>query len=483
MYEILSGPTGRFWIIAIVFALIAIALTFWYLEESNNPKKFYVPPKTKKMKKSKTKAPSDESLDDEYHEADVTSDDEDDLENAIKKHLEEDVIISKKEKVNLTYDSNPSVELDIMTWEKFKEEVKNPDFHVKFKRAIIVASGIKLDRYRKIRQEVVTASGGKKKTMHDIINSRTATGLSSDIIDELDKISDSLKHAILKTTEETVSSNLRKVVEIGESIVGRRNVLDTISQQIYAFGRNPTNFLNNFQNIVIFGPSGIGKTKLATTISEMYTHSGILARNNFIKTTKADFTTAYVNESGKTTREVLMRGLEGVVFIDEAYDLTPPKTGLPSKDHGIEAVTEMVNHLDKYIGLSIVIAGGYEKEMKERFLGANEGMDRRFFHKITLGYYSSEELFKICKMFLKETTIRLSQASGSYLWGCIDQIYEEYPEMFDKQASDMLSLSGKIGHVTFSNKSGDFEKDHRVIISEAVAQFTEAKGNMIRPEV
>ena len=44
----------------------------------------------------------------------------------------------------------------------------------------------------------------------------------------------------------------------------------------------------------------------------------------------------------------------------------PPNLLGRTIDHGYEAITELVNFLDKHMGLSIVIAAGYEKDMEER---------------------------------------------------------------------------------------------------------------------
>jgi len=88
---------------------------------------------------------------------------------------------------------------------------------------------------------------------------------------------------------------------------------------------------------------------------------------------------------------VLMKGLEGVVFIDEAYQIA--RAGKQS--HGDEALGEIVNFLDKYIGLSVVIVAGYKDEMMKNFLGANEGLARRFPLRLDLSNYTPADLFNI----------------------------------------------------------------------------------------
>lgn len=347
--------------------------------------------------------------------------------------------------------------LERITWEDFKLLASNPEFEADLRDAIERSRDIKLERYRKLY--------ASQKSFGMFTTDKTKTELLN----------------IIQSLKGPIKIRLAKAVNIGDSLIGRTDVKDFLAQQIIAFSSNPHVFLNNFQNICIFGPSGIGKTKLAFTISEVYLATGILSRNNFVKTTKSDFTTAYVNESGTMTRNALMHGLEGVTFIDEAYDITQSGQRGVYRDHGDEAVTEMVNFLDKTIGLSIVIASGYEAEMKKRFLGANEGMDRRFFYKITLKEYTNEELYVICKRFLTKSGISVNSKQGSYLWGCIKAVYDEDPSVFSKQGSDMLSLSGEINRIMFSSKSVIWKRDYKKIISHAIASFTALKGHEIIP--
>lgn len=342
-------------------------------------------------------------------------------------------------------------------WNDFKLLAQSPEFESDLENAIAISREIKLERYKKM------------------LVSANSFGMFS-----TDKTKSELNN-ILKSLKNPIRIRLKKAISIGDSLIGRSDVKDFMAQQIIAFSNNPRVFLNNFQNICIFGPSGIGKTKLASTISEVYLATGILSRNNFVKTTKADFTTAYVNESATMTRNVLMRGLEGILFIDEAYDITQEGGRGVYRDHGTEAVTEMVNFLDKTMGLSIVIASGYEKEMRQRFLGANEGMDRRFFYKLSLNKYSDKELYIICRDFLAKTGVNVDNKQGSYLWGCIRAVYNANPNIFSKQGSDMLSLAGEINRVMFSTKSVYWEKDYKKIISHAVAGFSGTKGQEFVP--
>jgi len=238
-----------------------------------------------------------------------------------------------------------------------------------------------------------------------------------------------------------------------DSLIGREDIKNFLSQQIISFCNNPLSFHKNFQNIIIYGNSGVGKTKVAKVVSNIYALSGILVRSNIKEVTKSDFTTAYINESSRLTRELLMTTLEGVLFIDEAYDLAPGNSDIfHSYDHGNEAITEMVNFLDKNIGLSVIIASGYEKEMETRFFSANEGMRRRFPHLFKLNDYNSKQLTELLIQFIVDSiNIKIDKGEADILYTCIKLINEKDKKIFSLQAGAMLNISGVIVRVINSD--------------------------------
>jgi hypothetical protein len=80
-----------------------------------------------------------------------------------------------------------------------------------------------------------------------------------------------------------------------------------------------------------------------------------------------------------------------VLFIDEAYSLTP---GDPARDYGQEAVATLVKLMEDHRRDLVVIAAGYEDEMR-RFLTANPGLASRFVKTIHFPGYSDDELASI----------------------------------------------------------------------------------------
>jgi hypothetical protein len=341
----------------------------------------------------------------------------------------------------------------VINYSDLKSIVFTKEFLEKYLASLKSSFRTKISKYscklRELREEIKSY---KVKTSHDSNYDRLKK-----IVAEIETILSILRKRLKEVSIKTLSENFSEAISDPDkgldSLVGRESVKNLLAVSIFSFARNPDLFFSNFQNIIITGSSGIGKSKLAETIGFVYSKSGILARNKVKCVTKQEFTSSYVNESATLTRKLLLATLEGVCFIDEAYDLAPNRSLIGvSIDHGSEAITELVNFLDKNIGLSIVIAAGYADEIENRFLPANQGLSRRFPHRINLREYSSRELSQICLRFISiaSPNLQISKIDADFIYSLISQIYRSNKSIFEKQAGDMLNLSSYIVKYVYS---------------------------------
>ena len=375
---------------------------------------------------------------------------------------------------------------DIITYKSFKKIIGNDKFIKMFMNALQLNYENKKQRYVEIYNKNLVEFNVEKKRQngkHSISKMNSLNRyilLLSEIKDILNCIETKIKNLNAINVRESLYKCMKDNVDGLKSLESRTKVKNKICLQLFAFAKNPNNFINGFQNILIYGSSGIGKTKIAKVLSFVYSNCGILVRDRISFITKNELTTAYVNESGNITRDMLIKTLDGVCFIDEAYDLAPANTF--GKDHGEESITEMINFMDKHEGLSIIIAAGYKDKMINRFMKSNEGMQRRFPHVFDLCGYSTETLTHILLKYIceNEQKICFSDEEATIIHNLIEKCQYQESTIFDKQAGDMVNLGGHIlrciyGTINKNWINQDFKNNISMIIS-GFNTFIESKG-------
>eukprot|EP00198_Chlamydomonas_reinhardtii_P002822 XP_001692158.1 predicted protein [Chlamydomonas reinhardtii] len=170
---------------------------------------------------------------------------------------------------------------------------------------------------------------------------------------------------------------------IFDDLIGCREVLAKLREwqatilACQAIGRDPlASFELNFRFV---GAPGTGKTTVARRVGLLFESLGLLATSEVVSCSASDFVTGYVNQASGKTREVFAKAVGGVLFIDEAYRLSPKKGG-PFMQ---EALDEMVQLLTEpaYMGKMVVILAGYDNEIEE-LMSVNPGLKSRFSQRL-----------------------------------------------------------------------------------------------------
>ena len=123
----------------------------------------------------------------------------------------------------------------------------------------------------------------------------------------------------------------------------------------------------------------------------------------------------------------------GVLFVDEAYTLTPRGRG---SDFGREAVDTLMKLMEDHRDEVVVIVAGYPEEM-DGFLASNPGLASRFSRQVKFDNYSDEELMTIVE--------RQAEAAG---YTCTPETVGALAEMFASVPRDRSFGNGRFARQT-----------------------------------
>jgi len=206
-------------------------------------------------------------------------------------------------------------------------------------------------------------------------------------------------------TVEDVLAELDALVGLASVKDEVRNVLAVVraNQERERAGLAP---VNPGLHLVFTGSPGTGKTTVARLIARLYAASGALAGPGFTEVDRSDLVAGYVGQTAIKTAKVIDGTVPGVLFIDEAYALTPGH----ATDYGGEAIATLVKAMEDHRHELAVIVAGYADEMAA-FVDSNPGLRSRLETFIHFPDYTPAELLRIFRGFAKQAGLGLAEGA------------------------------------------------------------------------
>jgi SpoVK/Ycf46/Vps4 family AAA+-type ATPase len=179
-------------------------------------------------------------------------------------------------------------------------------------------------------------------------------------------------------------------------------------------------------HLVFSGNPGTGKTTVARILGKIYCRLGILSKGHLIETDMSGLVAGYIGQTAIHTKEIIEKAKGGILFIDEAYSLTPQNA---VNDFGQEAIDTLLKAMEDYRDNFIVIVAGYPDLMKN-LLKSNPGLQSRFNTFINFEDYNSNELLEIFMSLCKQHNYIVETNAIDTLTEIFEDIYSQTDESY-----------------------------------------------------
>lgn len=192
-------------------------------------------------------------------------------------------------------------------------------------------------------------------------------------------------------------------------LIGLEEVKIVLNQQL-AYNRvsalrQAHGFSNEISNrhLIFSGNPGTGKTVVARLFSEILYNNKIIQENKLVEVGRTDLVGEYVGQTAPKVRKAFDDARGGVLFIDEAYSLTPSS----ERVFGNEAISALIQEMENRRDEVLVIFAGYE-ELMAQFIKTNPGLSSRISREIKFLDYTIDQLIDILELIVNKRYYQLT---------------------------------------------------------------------------
>ena len=238
---------------------------------------------------------------------------------------------------------------------------------------------------------------------------------------------DVLQEGKIKTN--LTPTNIEKLLAPLNALLGLENIKTDIkdlihlinAQQMRQTAKLPTTDI--VLHSLFMGPPGTGKTSVARLLGNILKEIGVLKKGHVVEVDREKLTGRWIGWSAKIAAEKFKEAEGGILFIDEAYNLTESDRS-NAGSFAEESLNTILKLMEDNRNKVMVICAGYEKEMK-KFLKSNSGLESRFPRHLTFKNYDADTMVEIFKKLCAEKEYQPTSEALKKLRSHLAQMDEE----------------------------------------------------------
>merc|ERR1719453_2671498 len=178
--------------------------------------------------------------------------------------------------------------------------------------------------------------------------------------------------------------------------------------------------LDSIRHMMFTGNPGVGKTTVSRLVANLFFKLGVSSKDKVIEVQKGDLVAGYVNQTAMKTAKKIKEARGGILFVDEAYQLTQALQRGQSDFSG-EAIDEMMKVMnDSGRRATTFVFAGYKKEMDE-FVVYNAGLESRIKYRFHFDDYSVPELVVITNIKMNSKGYKMTEDAKANLVSIIEK--------------------------------------------------------------
>ena len=283
----------------------------------------------------------------------------------------------------------------------------------------------------------VTAAGNitdrtENANIEDVI--KQAEDAAKELLDETAQPTHPTPDAVPEEeAEEKKTASLEELLEKLDELVGLENIKQNVKSLINYVKIRKLRLENELPNpplslhMVFMGNPGTGKTTVARLLSELYHAIGALSKGQLIEVDRSGLVAGFVGQTAIKTTETVKSALGGILFIDEAYSLSPDVGN--GNDFGREAIETLLKLMEDNRDDLIVIVAGYSEPM-DKFIASNPGLESRFNRYFTFEDYNADELYEIFNSMCVKSEYELTEDAKNFARDHFSFLYESRDNNF-----------------------------------------------------